>query len=66
MELRQLQTFLHVAEHLNFTRAAEALSYAQSSVTAHVASLEQELGAQLFERLGQRIVLTEAGIRPQT
>jgi DNA-binding transcriptional LysR family regulator len=66
MELRQLQTFLKVAEHLNFTRASEALNYAQSSVTAHVAALEAELGVLLFERLGKRIVLTEAGIRLRT
>jgi DNA-binding transcriptional LysR family regulator len=65
MDLRQLQTFLNVAQHLNFTRAAEALNYAQSSVTAHVATLEQDLGVMLFERLGKRIVLTEAGTRLQ-
>ena len=63
MELRQLHTFAAVAEHLSFTRAAETLSYAQSSVTAQIQSLESELGVPLFERLGRRVVLTEAGER---
>lgn len=61
MELRQLQTFRTVAETLNFTRAAEALSYAQSSVTGQIQALEEELGAKLFERLGKRIALTPQG-----
>lgn len=63
MELRQLSTFKAVAEAMSFTRAAEALNYAQSSVTAHVHALEEELGVPLFERLGRRIMLTEAGER---
>lgn len=63
MEIRQLQTFRTVARTLSFTRAAEALNYAQSSVTAQVQALEEELSTPLFERLGRRIVLTEAGQR---
>lgn len=63
MELKQLQTFLVLAEELNFTRTAERLNYAQSSVTTQIQSLEQEFGVQLFERLGKRIYLTEAGHR---
>jgi DNA-binding transcriptional LysR family regulator len=63
MELRQLATFQAVASTLSFTRAAEALDYAQSSVTAQIQSLEAELGVPLFERLGKRIVLTAAGQR---
>lgn len=65
MELRQLHTFLAVAEALSFTRAAERLNYAQSSVTAQIQGLEAELGTRLFERLGKRVVLTEAGGRLQ-
>lgn len=61
MELRQLQTFRTVAQTLNFTRAAEALSYAQSSVTGQIQTLEDELGVKLFERLGKRIALTPQG-----
>jgi DNA-binding transcriptional LysR family regulator len=63
MELRHLHTFLAIADGLSFTRAASALGYAQSSVTAQVQSLEAELGVPLFERLGKRVTLTEAGHR---
>ncbi len=61
MELRQLQTFRTVAQSLSFTRAAEALSYAQSSVTGQIQALEEELGVKLFERLGRRVALTPQG-----
>jgi DNA-binding transcriptional LysR family regulator len=63
MELRHLNTFKVVAEVKGFTRAAESLGYAQSSITAQIQALEEELGVQLFNRLGKRIVLTEAGTR---
>lgn len=63
MELRHLNTFKVVAEVKGFTRAAELLGYAQSSVTAQIQALEEELGVQLFNRLGKRIMLTEAGAR---
>lgn len=63
MELRQLQTFRVVARTLSFTRAAAALDYAQSSVTAQIQALEEDFGVPLFERLGRRVVLTEAGTR---
>jgi DNA-binding transcriptional LysR family regulator len=61
MELRQLETFRAVAVALNFTRAAAALDYAQSSVTAQIQALEAELGVRLFDRLGRRVVLTDKG-----
>ena len=63
MELRQLTTFRSVAQALSFTAAAQALGYAQSSVTVHVQALEQELGTPLFDRLGRRVALTDAGER---
>ncbi|MFF9146093.1 LysR family transcriptional regulator [Streptomyces sp. NPDC014861] len=63
MELRLLATFEKVAEVLSFTRAAAELGYAQSSVTSQVKALESALGTELFERLGGRIRLTEAGER---
>ena len=61
MELRQVETFRAVAEELSFSRAAHRLGYVQSSVSAQVAALEQDLGAPLFDRLGRKIVLTDAG-----
>ncbi|MEU5534019.1 LysR family transcriptional regulator [Streptomyces sp. NPDC020362] len=63
MELRLLVTFEKVATVLGFTRAAAELSYAQSSVTSQIRALESELGVELFDRLGSRIRLTEAGER---
>ncbi len=59
--MRQVETFRAVAEELSFSRAAHRLGYVQSSVSAQVAALEQELGAPLFDRLGRRIALTDAG-----
>ncbi|MFJ6580759.1 LysR family transcriptional regulator [Streptomyces sp. NPDC091368] len=63
MELRLLATFEKVADVLSFTRAAAELGYAQSSVTSQIRALETSLGVDLFERLGSRIRLTEAGER---
>ncbi|MBO1627049.1 LysR family transcriptional regulator [Bacillus arachidis] len=61
MEIKQLITFKTAAENLNFTQTAKILNFAQSSVTAQIKALEAELGATLFERLGKRLFLTEAG-----
>jgi DNA-binding transcriptional LysR family regulator len=61
MELRQLKTFRTVATLLSFNRAADVLNYAQSTISAQIRALEEDLGVRLFDRLGKRIVLTEAG-----
>ena len=61
MEIRQLKTFKAVADHLSFHKAAIAIHYAQSTVSAQIMALEEDLGIPLFERLGRRIRLTEAG-----
>jgi DNA-binding transcriptional LysR family regulator len=61
MELRELRTFKTVATLLSFNRAADALNYAQSTISAQIKALEDDLGVRLFDRLGKRIVLTEAG-----
>lgn len=63
MEIRHLRTFRTVAALLSFNRAAEQLHYAQSSISAQIQALEAELDVQLFDRLGRRIRLTEAGER---
>lgn len=63
MEIRQLKTFRVVADQLNFTKAAQRLFMAQSSVSAQVKSLEEELGVKLFDRIGRRVMLTDAGIK---
>lgn len=61
MELRNLNTFRAVANLLSFHRAAQTLHYAQSTVSAQVQALEEELGVRLFDRLGRAVLLTEAG-----
>ncbi|HLA45647.1 MAG TPA: LysR family transcriptional regulator [Aggregatilineales bacterium] len=63
MDLRQLATFRSLARTLSFTRTAGELNYAQSSVTAQIQSLEEELGVPLFDRPGRRVALTDAGQR---
>lgn len=65
MEVRQLQIFRALAEELNFTRTAERVHTVQSNVTAQIKALEEELGAPLFDRLGRRVTLTDAGRRFQ-
>ena len=61
MTLDQLQIFLVVAQHLHFTRAAEALYITQPSVSAAIQSLEEQYGVKLFHRIGRRVELTQAG-----
>lgn len=63
MELQQLKTFAAIAKTQSFTQASELLDYAQSSVSNHIRLLEEDLGTRLFERIGKRVFLTEAGER---
>ena len=61
MELRNITTFLRVAELQNFTHAAQELGYSQSAVTVQIRQLETELGVPLFERIGRSVNLTTPG-----
>ncbi|MBU1342031.1 MAG: LysR family transcriptional regulator [Proteobacteria bacterium] len=61
MEFRQLKTFRALADNLNFTKTAERLFMAQSSVSAQIKALEDELEIKLFDRIGRRVLLTDAG-----
>lgn len=61
MDLCKLKTFRMAAVMLNFNKAAEMLSLAQSTVSAQIKSLEDELGELLFKRIQKKVVLTEAG-----
>ncbi|MBT1688488.1 LysR family transcriptional regulator [Dawidia soli] len=61
MELRQLKYFIKAKELLNFTDAAKALNISQSTLSQQIKQLEEELDILLFNRIGKRIILTEAG-----
>jgi Transcriptional regulator len=61
MEIRHLQTFISIVELGGFTKAAEHLGYAQSTITSHIQILEDEIGEALFDRLGKKILLTNVG-----
>ncbi len=61
MELRNLITFIHVAELGSFTRAAGELGYSQSTISFQIKQLEDELDCLLFERINHTITLTERG-----
>lgn len=61
MELRNLITFIHVAELGSFTKAAEQLGYSQSTVSFQIKQLEEEIGCLLFERINHTITLTVRG-----
>jgi DNA-binding transcriptional LysR family regulator len=61
MTLEQLRIFIAVAEHEHVTQAARDLNLTQSAVSAAIAALEARHAVRLFDRIGRRIVLTEAG-----
>lgn len=61
MEIRNLRTFLQVAEQNSFTSAANILGYSQSTVSFQIRQLEDELECLLFERINHTVTLTERG-----
>jgi DNA-binding transcriptional LysR family regulator len=61
LEPAWLRTFLAVAEHRNYTRAAQALFLSQSAVSRQMQALQRALGLALVEQLGKRLALTAAG-----
>lgn len=61
MEIKQLEYFLAVCEELHFTRAAEKIRISQPSLSQQIRNLEYEVGTPLFDRIGKKIALTEAG-----
>ena len=61
MELRHLRYFVALAEHLSFTRAARQTHITQSTLSHQIRQLEDQVGQRLFDRVGKRVFLTEAG-----
>lgn len=61
MELKHLNTFLVLSRLKNFTKTAQYLDYAQSSVSAQIQRLEEDLHVRLFERIGKSVSLTPEG-----
>ncbi len=61
MELKQLEYFMALCQELHFTRAAEKLGIAQPSLSQQIRLLEHEVGMPLFDRIGKKTMLTEAG-----
>lgn len=61
VEIRHLHYFMAVCEELHFTKAAEKLGISQPTLSQQIRVLEDELGMPLFDRIGKKIVATEAG-----
>lgn len=61
MDIRNLTTFIQVAELGNFTKAAGQLGYSQSTVSFQIRQLEEELNVSLFDRINRTVLLTEEG-----
>src|SRR5215831_12094362 len=61
LNLHQLATFQVVAKHCSFVRAAEELHFSQPAVSAQIRHLEKSLGVKLFDKIGRKTHLTQAG-----
>jgi LysR family cyn operon transcriptional activator len=61
MELRHLRYFVALAEEASFTRAARRVHVTQSTLSHQIRQIEDEIGQRLFDRIGKRVVITEAG-----
>src|SRR5215475_10926416 len=61
MDFDQLETFLEVARHTSFSRAAEKRFRTQPAISSQIRALEEEVGAKLFDRSGGKVALTMAG-----
>ncbi|MDQ2906321.1 MAG: LysR substrate-binding domain-containing protein [Chloroflexota bacterium] len=61
LNLHQLATFQVVAKHCSYVRAAEELHFSQPAVSAQIRQLEEVMGVKLFDQIGRKTHLTQAG-----
>lgn len=61
MDIRKLDAFCKVYEMQNFSKAGEVMFLSQPTISSHVANLEEQLGVRLFDRLGRKVIPTQAG-----
>lgn len=61
MDVRKLEAFCKVYELQNFSKAGEVMYLSQPTISSHVANLEEELGVRLFDRMGRKVMATQAG-----
>jgi DNA-binding transcriptional LysR family regulator len=61
MDFRQIEAFIYVVRHKSFSKAADAIYITQPTVSAHISSLENELGIKLIDRSSKEICPTAAG-----
>ncbi|WP_419787511.1 selenium metabolism-associated LysR family transcriptional regulator [Pseudodesulfovibrio sp.] len=61
MDVRKLEAFCQVYELQSFSKAGEVMFLSQPTISSHVANLEAELGVKLFDRLGRKVLPTQAG-----
>ncbi|QJB58149.1 selenium metabolism-associated LysR family transcriptional regulator [Pseudodesulfovibrio sp. zrk46] len=61
MDVRKLEAFCKVYELQNFSKAGEVMYLSQPTISSHVANLEEELGVRLFDRMGRKVMPTQAG-----
>ena len=61
MDIRDLEVFLAMVKHLNFSHAGEEIHLSQPSVSIRIHRLEEELQVRLFEQIGKKVLLSEAG-----
>jgi DNA-binding transcriptional LysR family regulator len=61
MDVRDLEVFLAMVKHLNFSHAGEEIHLSQPSVSIRIHRLEEELQVRLFEQIGKKVLLSEAG-----
>ncbi len=61
MDYKQIEAFINVVRYKSFSKAADAMFFAQPTISTHVQSIEQELGVKLLNRKGRTVEMTKEG-----